>query len=325
MNLLTKVVLSLIAVTALLGGVLFYIISAAGVQAGSALAGPVACVATLATGGQAGNTPLDQEQRDIAGTIIATGKQRGLAPRAWQIAIQAGKTESQLHNAKHGDRDSLGIFQMRPSMGWGSEQQVTNAVYAINKFYDVLLGVPGWESLRPGQAAQLVERSGFPERYDQVEQFAVTVVRDLAGVTVADLTGCQNPEGAAGNNLYAEQAMLFARDQRGKRYVWGAAGPDTYDCSGLVLAAYRSAGLALPRASIDQYNAGKHVPVSEAQPGDLIFWGDAKGNPEAIHHVALYLGNGQVIQAPQDGDTVKISQLWQNGLVQTATRPGTGT
>ncbi|SFE70349.1 NlpC/P60 family protein, partial [Actinopolyspora alba] len=102
---------------------------------------------------------------------------------------------------------------------------------------------------------------------------------------------------------------------------WGAEGPDRFDCSGLMQSAYRHAGLTIPRTSGQQYHAGKHVPVDQARPGDLIFWADAAGNPSAIHHVALYIGNNQVIQAPQTGETVKISDIWDSELVPKATRP----
>ena len=97
---------------------------------------------------------LDQESVRIVQSIIEIGKQRNMSPRAMQIAIQAGKTESNLANLTHGDRDSLGIFQMRPSMGWGSVAEITDVNYQINKFYDVLMQVPGWEEMRPGAAAQ---------------------------------------------------------------------------------------------------------------------------------------------------------------------------
>src|SRR5690606_22363568 len=110
-------------------------------------------------------TQLNDEQRHIVSEIIRIGSERQLSPRAWQIAIQAGMTESKLTNLDYGDRDSLGIFQMRPSMGWGTPQQLQDVDYQIRKFYSVLRGVDGWQTMRPGDAAQAVERSGFPQRY----------------------------------------------------------------------------------------------------------------------------------------------------------------
>lgn len=312
-----------LVVVLLVGAVVLFVVMGSVVRKPTAQAEPVTCVATLAAGiggPQAGT--LDDEQRGVVGQIIAIGKQRKLIPRAWQIAIQAGKTESNLRNLDHGDRDSLGVFQMRPSMGWGTREQVTNVEYAVNKFYDVLMTVPGWETMRPGDAAQRVERSAFPQRYHEHEAFAASILQELGGVSAEDLTGCRPTGGALGENPYAAKAIEYARSKFGRPYVWGAKGPEEFDCSGLVQAAYKHAGLAVPGYSGDQYNSGKHIPVAEAQPGDLIFWADAKGNPEAIHHVAIYVGNGEVIHAPQDGDVVKQSKIWQNGLVPMATRPG---
>jgi cell wall-associated NlpC family hydrolase len=89
-----------------------------------------------------------------------------------------------------------------------------------------------------------------------------------------------------------------------------------------MLAAYQSAGLIIPRVAADQYNSGSHVPVAEAQPGDLIFWASHPNNPVTIEHVAMYLGNNKVVEAPDTGDVVKTVPIWTNGLVPQATRPG---
>ncbi|GAA3541433.1 C40 family peptidase [Amycolatopsis ultiminotia] len=266
---------------------------------------------------------LDDEQRGTVSLIISIGKQRSLAPRAWQVAIQAGMTESGLHNVDHGDRDSLGIFQMRPSMNWGSAAQVTDPNYAINKFFDVLLGVPDWQNLRPGDAAQSVERSGFPDRYHRWEAMAATLVENLGQVT--DAAGCGQGLGAAlPPSQAAAQAIKFAMGEQGKPYVWGATGPNTYDCSGLMLRAYESAGVVLPRVSRDQYKAGAMLPVHEAQPGDLVFLATDPADPATIHHVAMYLGDGKIVEAQQTGVPVHVRPFSfdEAEVVPQAVRPG---
>jgi cell wall-associated NlpC family hydrolase len=110
----------------------------------------------------------------------------------------------------------------------------------------------------------------------------------------------------------AVAAMQFAKSQLGKRYVWGTEGPDTYDCSGLMWASYRSVGYyQLPRVSRDQYYAtrGKAVSKYALLPGDLIFF--ASGNSwTSIHHVGMYVGNGMMIHAPNSRERVKISTVW---------------
>ena len=236
--------------------------------------------------------------------IIEIGKERGLPPRAWQIAIQAGKTESNLANLPYGDRDSLGIFQMRPSMGWGTPQQLNDIDYQINKFYDVLLQVPGWEEMRPGTAAQRVERSAFPLRYHNWEPMAaylVSVEGDVEG-----MTGCDD---LPSSGVLAGKAVQYAMGKLGAPYVWGAAGPHTFDCSGLTQQAWKAAGVEIPKYSQTQYfQGGVHVPLSQAQPGDLVFWGHGR-NPDAIHHVALYAGGGMMIHAPRTGRPVTLEPM----------------
>ncbi|HXT43418.1 MAG TPA: C40 family peptidase [Pseudonocardiaceae bacterium] len=266
---------------------------------------------------------LDPEQRTIVELIVAIGKQRGLPPRAWQIAIQAGMTESRLHNLHYGDRDSLGIFQMRPSQGWGSVAQVTDPVYAINKFYDVLLRVPGWETQRPGDSAQDIERSAFPARYHQWEPLAVNVIGAVGGdVTPYVRAACTTPLPAPSE--VAGRAIQYALGEIGKPYVWGATGPSAYDCSGLMLRAYESAGITLPRVARQQYWAGAQLPVRQAQPGDLLFWGYDTSNPDSIHHVAMYLGNGRMVEAANQ--TVPLRQravsFNEPELMPLAVRPG---
>lgn len=260
---------------------------------------------------------LSPESVKIAQRIIEVGKKRDLPPRAWQIAIQAGKTESQLSNITFGDRDSLGIFQMRPTMGWGNKDQITDIDYAINKFYDVLMEVPGWQDMRPGSAAQRVERSGFPLRYHQWEPMAAHLVS-----TEGHMAGFSGCEQMPASTVLAGRAISFGNDQIGKPYIWGAAGPGAFDCSGLTQQAWRAAGVDIPKYSRSQYEqGGKRIPLSEARPGDLVFWAYGR-DPAAIHHVAMYLGDNQILQAPQPGENVERSKLWDGGeLLPMAVRP----
>ncbi len=107
----------------------------------------------------------------------------------------------------------------------------------------------------------------------------------------------------------ASQAVSFAMDQLGDSYVWGAAGPDAWDCSGLISGAWGSAGHYLPHYSVAQYYATTPISYSELRPGDLIFW-SSNGAPSGIFHVAMYIGNGQMIQAANPSDPVKIDSVW---------------
>ncbi|MFG3343245.1 NlpC/P60 family protein [Glycomyces sp. NPDC048151] len=110
----------------------------------------------------------------------------------------------------------------------------------------------------------------------------------------------------------AKKAVEYALAQLGDPYVWGAEGPNSFDCSGLVQAAYNSAGVSLPRVAADQYNATRDKPVDTEKllPGDLLYWWDDPGNWQSVYHTGMYLGNGKMIQAPRTGDVVKISSIW---------------
>ncbi len=105
----------------------------------------------------------------------------------------------------------------------------------------------------------------------------------------------------------AEKALAFARSQIGKPYVWGATGPDSYDCSGLTQGAWKAAGVDIPRVTYDQVNAGTTVPLSNAQPGDLVFFYDD------VTHVGIYIGNGMMIHAPKPGAYVREESVYYDG------------
>jgi cell wall-associated NlpC family hydrolase len=112
----------------------------------------------------------------------------------------------------------------------------------------------------------------------------------------------------------AGDAISFAQAQLGKPYEWGAAGPDSYDCSGLTMMAWRAAGVRLDHYTGSQYAQTTHIPLSEIQPGDLIFY-------NGMEHVALYVGGGRIIHAPHSGDVVKYDSLYYWNTSMVASRP----
>lgn len=137
--------------------------------------------------GAPASSELSAEQAQNAATIIGVAKSAftdpGVQQKAQTVALIAALQESGLRNLDHGDRDSLGLFQMRPSMGWGTPEQIQSPPYAAGKFFEHLAGVSGWENMAPGKAAQAVEVSAFPDAYAKWIPKASAVIAELAVTT----------------------------------------------------------------------------------------------------------------------------------------------
>jgi hypothetical protein len=151
---------------------------------------------------------LSTEQSENAATIAAVGVRRGLPARAVSIALATAYQESKINNLDHGDRDSLGLFQQRPSMGWGTPEQLQDPHYATNAFYDALEKVDGYDSMRITEAAQAVQRSGFPEAYEDHADDARALASALTGYSPDGRFSCvvhhsdtRSEQRPAGNGL----------------------------------------------------------------------------------------------------------------------------
>ena len=142
------------------------------------------CTATV----DGGTTELRPEQAGNAAVIAATAVHRDLPGRAATIAIATAIQESKLTNIGYGDRDSIGLFQQRPSQGWGSEKELRDPVYATNAFYDVLEKIDGYETMPVTKAAQKVQRSAFPTAYADHEPEARLLASALTGYSPGGLT-----------------------------------------------------------------------------------------------------------------------------------------
>lgn len=153
-----------------------------------------------------------------------------------------------------------------------------------------------------------------PAPPDAAAQAAIRAqVKKLAAVLPSKAGTTANP--------IAQKAVAFAKAQIGKPYKWGAVGPASYDCSGLVLAAYVAAGITTPRVAADQYGTGTSVPLDQAQAGDLLFYASDVAKPATIYHVAIYLGAGKLIDAPYTGAFVGTRPLWTDNLLPVVWRP----
>ncbi|MET9438689.1 hypothetical protein [Streptomyces sp. NPDC006551] len=152
------------------------------------------------------------EQASNAATISAVGTTLGMPERAVTIALATALQESALRNIEHGDRDSLGLFQQRPSQGWGTPEQILDPVYSSGKFYEGLEKVPGYSRLPLTVAAQKVQRSGFPQAYAKHEPDAALLSAALTGRSAAALRCTTSPakEGLPGDPAKVRSELVRA-------------------------------------------------------------------------------------------------------------------
>ncbi len=172
----------------------------------------------------------------------------------------------------------------------GVLDNVPNAIFAYNHLQSYVQSVLGW--------ASTYAKGGY----------------SVSPVTVDNAPTCLPGVGVASSNA-AAVAIAYAEAQLGKPYQWGGTGPDSFDCSGLVMMAYRAAGVYLPRTSQEQWLWGPRVPASQVEPGDLVFFAGADGTVKAPGHVALVIGGGLMIESPSSGLTVRITPYAGRGAV----------
>lgn len=368
---------AVIGVVSLVASVFVVLFAAAGITSAAAECGLAGAGQSMAVGDA--SIAVSAEQAGNAAAIIAETAREQLPPRAAVIAVATALQESSLHNLDHGDADSLGLFQQRPSQGYGAAEARTPA-RATAAFLARLVRIEAWPSLPLTEAAARVQlpREDLRGAYARWEPLATALVTQYWPTTVpSPSTGGPTPgpsspargsgttgttsspaspsaaasampvdwgggcpvaggEGAVTGPLgtqtlpsgvvltgsdAARTAAGFAIAQLGKPYVYGAAGPDAWDCSSLVQAAWAAAGVAIPRTTYTQVGAGIPVTYDQARTGDLVFIPGSDGTAANPGHVGMILGvnNGQLllIQAPQSGQNVQISAVsgWASQIV----------
>ncbi|MCW8097596.1 heavy metal transporter [Streptomyces tauricus] len=207
------------------------------------------------------------EQAVNAATITAVGTNRGMPERAVTIALATALQESALRNLGHGDRDSLGLFQQRPSQGWGTEQEILDPAYAAGEFYEHLDKVPDYADLPLTVAAQRVQRSGFPEAYAKHEPDATLLAAALTGRAAATLTCEGRPDPRPGGPESVRTALVrdFGRGAFQEAGAAVAASPSADASAGPSSTSSSPSTPSVPSASVSASDGKRTVivPVPE--------------------------------------------------------------
>ena len=317
------------------------------IAAGAGLTSPAGSCAPVVNVGAAAGRGLDLDAGQLANAriIYAVGVALGLPERGEIVALATAMQESGLRNLSYGTSDSLGLFQQRPSQGWGTPAQIMDPVVSARSFYVRLAQVAGWQSMPVTVAAQSVQRSAFPDAYAQWQPIATRLTSSFAGgsgdtaVACAKLDANVVPGNGGGNATLPRDyalpsstpvavalAIRFALHQLGTAYQFGGSCTNPHspnmalhcDCSSLVQQAYRAGGVALPRTTFQQVDEGTPVySLGALRAGDLLFLAGSDGTPQNPGHVGMYIGDGLIVQAPETGQDVQISTLssWKSLIV----------
>jgi cell wall-associated NlpC family hydrolase len=291
---------------------------------------------------------LPGEQIPNAQTIVATGLSLDVPKRGQIVALATAMQESRLRNLNSGDRDSLGLFQQRPSQGWGTAEQIRDPVYASEQFYKHLLKVNGWQQMTVTQAAQAVQNSGYPDAYAQWEPLATALQKAIAATfpntdtntsdkdtdtaSASSTPGCTPAEDGSGYGTIPEgsvpkgyeipkdadprarKAIAWAMQQLGTMYQWGGSctaphGPDPMGrCDCSSLMQQAYAHAGLQLTRTTYTQVNEGKAVS---PKNLQP-GDlifSRGSAAHPEHVGMYMGSGLVIEAPRTGKPVRITPI----------------
>jgi cell wall-associated NlpC family hydrolase len=234
----------------------------------------------------------------------------------WGVLAGIGTVESD-----NGQSDAPGVHSGANFAGAEGPMQfepATFAEYAVDADADVALSVYDPADAVYTAAAMLCANGVASGSRAGISQAVFAYNHSQAYVTDVLAWAARYTTPAPGSAVAT--AIDFAEAQLGKPYQWGAAGPNAYDCSGLVYAAYASAGIHIARTTFQWYLDGPQVPLDQIEPGDLLFSAGSDGTPANPGHVVMYLGGGQIIQAPQTGQDVQVDPLDLAGVV-VATRP----
>ncbi|MFD7914037.1 NlpC/P60 family protein [Streptomyces sp. NPDC059752] len=245
--------------------------------------------------------------RSALGTLAASQYRSGSLGTAVQLALASDPQEYLSQAAfisRAGDRNAAGITTVRRRLDEVGKlrEQAAGRLADLRSRQDELAGHKAEIEEKLTAAKNLLARLTAEERAAyEAQSPGGPAAAPAAPAGTAPSKGGTLPPPSDGSR--AARAVAFAHGAIGKPYVWGATGPGSFDCSGLTQAAWRSAGVSLPRTTYTQINAGRRVSRDQLAPGDLVFF------YSGVTHVGLYVGNGQMIHAPRPGSTVRLAPI----------------
>ncbi|HEX6444429.1 MAG TPA: NlpC/P60 family protein [Streptosporangiales bacterium] len=266
----------------------------------------------------AGKDP--QSVLDSAGTITALGQQTsGELDKLKAAKVVQNVLRRQAASALSAQRKETARVAAAKKV---AEQKVAAQQKVIGSVAALASKLAKQADADAAQASSLAEkrRRGIAAAKAEAARKAALAAKKAAEAAAA---AAHHHNGGGGGHHYnppsfghgVNGVIRFARAQLGKWYLWAADGPDRYDCSGLTMRAWQQAGVSLPHWSVGQWYATRRVSLGNLRRGDLVFYANNTSNPNSIHHVALYIGGGRMIEAPHTGAQVRISSIWRPGLI----------
>jgi cell wall-associated NlpC family hydrolase len=288
-------------------------------------------VGGISTGIIGGNAPSDDARKDIPTNYLAMYQQAADACPGlpWSVVAAIGKVET-----NHGRLKAPGVTEGANFAGAAGPMQMGIGVGAAGSaFWTYAIDGNGDGRASPYDPADAIpsataylckalrDHGGDLSQAVFAYNHAQWYVDKVLAIASSYAATASLPAGAPAADA-VDAALQFAFNQLGKPYKWGATGTNGfYDCSGLTLRAYQAGGVQLPRTSVTQWNAGPHiVDKSAVQPGDLVFYATDLSNPATIHHVGLYIGAGNMINAPHTGAVIRIQPAFRSDYIG-AVRP----
>jgi cell wall-associated NlpC family hydrolase len=285
----------------------------------------------ISTGIIGGNAPSDDARKDIPANYLAMYQQAADACPGlpWSVVAAIGKVET-----NHGRLKAPGVTEGANFAGAAGPMQMGIGVGAAGSaFWTYAIDGNGDGKASPYDPADAIpsataylcralrDHGGDLSQAVFAYNHAQWYVDKVLAIASSYAATASLPAGAPAADA-VDAALQFAFKQLGKPYKWGATGAGGfYDCSGLTLRAYQAGGVQLPRTSVTQWNAGPHiVDKSAVQPGDLVFYATDLSNPATIHHVGLYIGAGNMINAPHTGAVIRIQPAFRSDYIG-AVRP----